>query len=142
MANTMSGFLRENAKQIENIKFVLSDRFTDPDTNKPYEWEMRPLNAQEEAELRKTCSNTVRDRKGRITQELDQDKYIAMSVVKSLVFPDLNDAQLQDSYGVMGADKLLETMLLSAEKLSLYTRFNKLNKYDKTMEELTNEALD
>lgn len=142
MANTMSGFFNQNAKKVENVTFTLSDRFVDPETGLPYEWEMRPLGAQEEVALRKECSVTTKDRKGRTTKEVDQDKYVMRAVARTVVFPDLRNAELQDSYGVMGEQELLQTMLLSAEQTRLLLQFNKLNGYDKAMDELVDEAQD
>lgn len=142
MANSMSGFYSQNAKKVDNIKFVLTDRFIDPETEQPYEWEMRPLGAQEEVALRKECSITTKDRKGRTTREVDQDKYVAKAVARTVVFPDLRNAELQNSYGVMGEAPLLQEMLLSAEQTRLLLRFNELNGYDKAMDELADEAKD
>lgn len=142
MANSMSGFLRQHAKQMETAKVVVSDRFIDPDTGKPYEWEIRPLTVPEEEALRKDCMIPGRDKKNRITQELDQNKYTAMSVAKSIIFPELESAELQDSYGSMGAEDLLGKMLFSNEYMRLMKAYNKLNGYDKAMGELKNEAKD
>lgn len=142
MANSMIGFFKEHAKPVETIKVVVSDRFTDPETGKVLEWELRPLTVPEEAEIRQNCFISTRDNKGRITQELDQNKYTLQSVVKSVVFPNLNDAELQRNYGVNGAERLLEVMLLSPENIRLTQAFNKLNKYDKSFDEVVEEAKD
>ena len=37
------------------------------------------------------------------------------SVVKAVIYPNLNDADLQDSYGVMSAEELVKRMLLPGE---------------------------
>ena len=50
-------------------------------------------------------------RKGQFTQEFDGNAYQAKIAVRCTVFPDLNDAALQDSYKAMGAEKLITTML-------------------------------
>lgn len=142
MASTLSGFFQQNAKQVDHVKSILSDRFVDPETGEPYEWEMRPLGAKEETALRGSCMIETRGKNGRKNKELDSSKYITKAVAATVVFPNLNDRELQDSYGVMGADELLQVMLLSAENVKLTQEFNKINGYDTAMEEMIDEAKD
>lgn len=142
MASTLSGFFQQNARQVDNVKFVLTDRFIDPETGKPYEWEMRPLGAKEEIALRSSCMITTSGKNGRKSRELDTEKYTTKAVAATVVFPNLNDKELQDTYGVLGADELLQVMLLSVENAKLTMEFNKLNNYNTAMEELIDEAKD
>jgi len=142
MANSMSGFFRQHAKQVGTIKAVVSERFLDPETEKPYEWELRPLTVPEEESIRRECMIPGRDKKNRITQELDQNKYTSMSIAKSVVFPDLESVELQDSYGAMGAEDLIKKMLLSSENIRLMKVFNRVSGIDQSMEEMVDEAKD
>ena len=57
----------------------------------------------------------VPGQRNQYTREIDQVKYTAMLLAESVVYPELNDAELQDSYGVKGADGLLRKMLLISE---------------------------
>lgn len=54
MTNSLSAFLAENAKKIDNIKYAVSDRFVD-ENGDAIEWEVKCITAAENAELRKTC---------------------------------------------------------------------------------------
>lgn len=57
----LTAFLAQNAKQVENVKLVVSDRFTDED-GKPLEWEVRCISSREDETLRRDCPvrlNTV-----------------------------------------------------------------------------------
>jgi hypothetical protein len=56
------------------------------------------------------------------------------------VFPNLNDAELQDSYGVKSADELLKKMLLPGEYSEYKAKVMEVNGYDMSMEELVDEA--
>ncbi len=108
----LRGFLAENAIKVENQKFVVSDRFLDEE-GKPLEWEVRCLNFVDEEEILKECYLEERVKGGGF--DIDQSLYYGKLAVKATVFPNLNDAKLQNSYGVMGSEMLLKTMLTSSE---------------------------
>lgn len=112
----LSAFLAENALPVENIKFAASKRFVGED-GKPLEWEIRGLLGSEDEALRKACTRRVAipGRKGQYTPELDTDAYMSKVAAACTVWPNLNDAALQDSYHAMGAEALLKTMLTSGE---------------------------
>ncbi|MCL1872959.1 MAG: phage portal protein [Clostridiales bacterium] len=101
---SFGGFLKENALPVENIKYVASKRFVDPE-GKPLEWEICAITLDEDEDIRKTCTDPT-------TKVLNADKYNASFAARCTVFPNLNSAELQDSYGVKGADKLLRAMLI------------------------------
>ena len=69
---------------------------------------------------RQACMRTVPvpGRKGQFTQDFDANAYLAKVAVRCTVFPNLNDAELQQSYGVMGAEQLITTMPVSYTHLS------------------------
>lgn len=134
----LSAFLAQNAIKAENEKHIISDRFVDEKGN-PIPWEIRALTAEEDEALRKSCTKKVRS-KGRITQETDYEEYMAKLIAASVVFPNLNDAELQKSYGVLGADKLVKKMLTSGEYIELLTKVQEINGFDKAMDDLVEEA--
>ncbi len=111
----LKGFYKENAKQIENVKYVVSERFLDDD-GKPVEWEIKCLFRMDEEAILKTCiRNADIPRRG---LDIDNELFTARLVAHSVVYPDLNKAELQDTYGVMSADELVRVMLTAPE----YTR--------------------
>lgn len=141
MAKSLSAFLAQNAKKIDNTTYVVSDRFTDPETGKPMPWEICCITAQENVNIRKTCMRTipVPGKKGQFTQEFDANAYLAKVCVRCTVFPNLNDAELQNSYGVMGAEALITTMLTPAEFEDFSTKVLQVNGFQ-TGDELVEEA--
>ncbi|MNC83125.1 Phage XkdN-like protein [compost metagenome] len=58
----------------------------------------------------------------------------------SVVYPDLKDAELQKSYGVLGADQLLRKMLLPGEYATLLQKVQSINGFDKDVNELADEV--
>ena len=109
MAKNLTAFLAQNAKKIDNVTFIASDRFVDPDTGEAMPREICCITAAENAGLRKACN--------------------------------LNDAELQQSYGVMGAEQLITTMLTPAEFEDYSTKVLQVNGFqsgDEMVEEAKN----
>lgn len=140
MAENLSAFLAQNAKKVNNEKFTVSHRFVDKD-GKSISWEICCITAAENAALRKSCMRTIAvpGKKGQYTTEFDASAYLAKIAVRCTVFPNLNDAELQTSYGVMGAETLVATMLTSGEFEDFTTKILEVNGF-KSTEELEEEA--
>lgn len=138
--STLSCFLSQNAKKVENIKLVVSKRFVDK--GKPVEWELRALTSEEDEQLRKSCTKRVPvpGKRGQFTQELDSDLYIGKMAASCTVFPNLNDKELQDSYGVLSADVLLKRMLAPGEYAEYLGKVQEVNGYDVDFNDKVEEA--
>lgn len=121
-------FLASNVVKVENKKVVISNRFKD-EKGKAIEWELKTLNADDNDALERRCyvNVPVVGRKGQYTRELDRNKYTALLLAETVVYPDLNNAELQDSYGVKTPEDLLKKMLTLAE-------------YNKLAEEMANAS--
>ena len=135
-----SMFMAGNAFD-ETVKYVASRRFKDKKGN-PIEWEIKPVDSEKDEAIRKDCTKRVPvvGKRGQYNQETDTDKYIGKMCVACTVFPNLNDAELQDSYGVKSADALLKKMLLPGEYTEYKAKVMEVNGYDMSMEELVDEA--
>lgn len=135
-----TAFMAGNAAKNETVKYVASKRFTVK--GKPVEWELKAIDSDLDEALRKECTKKVPvvGKRGQYNQETDTDKYMAKMCVACTVYPDLNNAELQDSYGVKGADALLKKMLLPGEYTELKAKIMEVNGYDMSMDELVDEA--
>ena len=129
-----------NVKPDETVKYVASKRFIQ--NKKPIEWELKPVSSSLDEAIRKECTKKVpiAGKRGQYTQETDTDKYIGKLCVACTVYPNLNDAELQDSYGVKSGDELLKKMLLPGEYTEYKAKVMEVNGYDMSMEELVDEA--
>lgn len=114
--SNLSYFLAGNAEKRENKKVVISTRFHDEKGN-PILWEIRSISSAEDEAIRKTCIKNVPivGKRNQFRPDFDANTYIAKLVTASVVYPDLNDAELQNSYGVMGAEALVKAMLYNDE---------------------------
>lgn len=138
MTSKFSAFMAQNVARIENKKIVVSNRFKD-ENGKPIEWEIRALTNEENDELqRRAMVNVpVMGQRGAFTRELDNVKYSAMLLAASVVYPDLNDAELQDSYGVKTPEALINKMLYMREATVLAQEIAKLSNFDNLPEAVT-----
>lgn len=135
-----AAFLAGNASHIENQKITVSNRFKDADGS-VLQFEIKALSASENDDLQKRCmvNVPVPGQKGVFTRELDQLKYTAAMLAACVVFPALDDAELQDSYGVKTPEDLLRVMLYAGEYNVLAQAVTTLNRGE-TLSELVKAA--
>lgn len=156
--SNLTAFLAQNALKSEIEKHVVSKRFIEPiideetgkqkiDKNgrpetKPIEWEVGSIDSVEDDALRKlhTKRLPLPGKKNVFQATTDVPSYLASLAVKCTIFPNLHDAELQKSYGVMGAEALLKTMLLAGEYAEYLNIVQKVNLFDVEMEEAVEEA--
>lgn len=113
-----SAFMAQNVVPVENKKVVISNRFKDEKGN-PIEWEIRAITSEQNEELQRKSMVVTSAHRGAQQRELDQFKYTSALLAASVVFPDLCNAELQDSYGVKTPEALLKKMLLPHEESRL-----------------------
>ncbi|MCL0330614.1 phage tail assembly chaperone [Apilactobacillus xinyiensis] len=109
-AISLNDFLVDNVDtkiEKQNVQFK---RFKSP-------FVVRPLTANELSDLRKKSTIKHRDpRTKMVSTEIDSDKLSDLMIVKSVVTPDLNNQELQNSWGYPADPTgLLKGMLLSGE---------------------------
>lgn len=146
----LSVFLKANAIPVENTKFAASKRFvedvidetTEVITSKPVMWEIACITSGEDEILRKSCTKRipVPGKRNQYTQETDYNLYVGKLAAKCTVFPDLDDAEIQNSYGVMGADSLLKIMLMPGEYTDYCIKVQEVNGFNVSLEEDVEEA--
>lgn len=138
---SLTAFLAQNAMKIENEKYVVSKRFNDEKGN-PIPWEIKAITSAEDDLIRRSCMKRVPivGKKGQTTIEIDMPLYLSKLAVACVVFPNLNDVELQNSYGVMGGENLIKTMLNAGEYNDLLMKIQSINGFDNSMEDLVEEA--
>ncbi|MGK4115771.1 hypothetical protein AB0Y38_05715 [Lysinibacillus capsici] len=141
--SNLTAFFAHNKKQNGNIKRAVSKNFVD-EQGKPIEWEFAPVSPERDAELKSECTKrsmiTQGKRKGQFNTDFDHFKYQRLLTVESIVYPNLNDKELQDSYGVMGADALLGKMLTIGEMADASAVAQEVNGYQAELEDMVEEV--
>lgn len=135
-------FMKENKKAKENQKYAPTASLTDEKGN-PLEWEFRHITSKENEELRDSCTIEVqvKGKPNLYRPRLNTSKYMANMIVASTVFPDLYDAELQDSYGVKNPEDLLLALVdAPGEYAALEEWVQKFQGFDKTLEEKVEEV--
>ena len=133
-------FMAGASAKDETVKYAASKRFVE--NGKPVEWEIKAIDSDLDEAIRKECTKRVAipGKRGQYNQETDTDKYIGKMCVACTVYPNLNDAELQDAFGVKSADALLKKMLRPGEYTEYKAKIMEVNGYDVSMEELVDEA--
>ena len=141
--SNLTAFFAHNKKQNGNIKRAVSKSFVD-EQGKPIEWEFAPVSPERDAELKSECTKrsmiTHGKRKGQFNTDFDHFKYQRLLTVESIVFPNLNDKELQDSYKAMGADELIGKMLTIGEIADASAAAQEANGYEADLEDLVEEV--
>ncbi|MBO5843521.1 MAG: hypothetical protein J6Q96_01475 [Bacteroidales bacterium] len=138
--NDLTAFFAQNKIKQENVKYVASKSFVNAN-GKPLEWEIKPINTEENEALKRESMNRVTLRNGQQQLDLDPLKYGLKVAVRGTVFPDLNNKALQESYGVMGAEQLLQKMLSNAGEYQAYlNKVSEVSGFTSTMADAVEEA--
>lgn len=137
--STLNAFFSHNKRKTPNIKYVASENFIGED-GKPMEWELRKLTQTENNALIKKCQRTITLRDGSRIKEVNQQEYADELIAACVVFPNLKDAGLQDSYHVVGEIRLLNEMLSIGEYNNLGMKVRELNDLDEDINKMVDEA--
>ena len=140
--SNLSLFFKKNKKVKENRKFAPTKSMVD-DAGNPLEWEIRHVTTREIEHIREECTIEVpvTGKPGLYRPKIDNAKFIDKMIVSAVVFPDLYNAELQDSYGVMSPEDLLKEMIDDAAEYNALAEFVKnFGDVDETLTDKVEEA--
>ncbi len=132
----LSAFL--NPMKEENRKAVISQRFVE--NGKPVEWEIKAISAEQDESIRKTATKKTKNKNGMVEKEIDFPLYLSKLATASVVFPDLQNIELQNAYNVMSGEDLIKKMLTSGEYYRLLDVVKEVNGFEESAEELLDEV--
>ena len=130
--SSLNAFL--NPTVVENKDVIVSTRFVEKGGVVPFK--IRPITQEENSILIKKFNK--KDKKG--VETFDRTGYVQELTASAVVFPDLNNAELQKAYGVLGASKLLQKMLFVGEYAVLAQEVQALSGLDEDINEDIEEA--
>ena len=110
---SLNGFFKSNVKTLPDLRVVVSERFTNEDGT-PIEWVLHPISTKRVEEITKRNSRTT-IKSGKKETTVNEENLNAELLEEVVLFPRLNDAELQDSYGVTSVNELLSVMLYPGE---------------------------
>lgn len=135
----MSGFqdfLMEDFEEAEVVERIVKLG------GKEKKMKFKPISATKGDEIRKSCRK-VSIHKGQKQISTDQDSYMEKLIIETTVYPDFRNEELQKAWGVIGAENLLKAMkskMLDGEYAELFAIVSEINGYDKSMDDLVEEA--
>ena len=139
--SNFSNFMKANKIQKENVMHPVTKSLLDEKGN-PLLWEIKPLTTKENERIRESCTVDVpvKGKPNQYRPKVDMEKYQTKLICAAIVSPDLNNAELQNSYGVMTPEDLIKEMVDSpAEYTDLMVFVQELSGF-KTLQEEVDEA--
>ena len=137
-----SRFMKANKIAKPNEKYAPTTTLQD-ENGEPLKWEFRQISSKENDELRESCTIDVhvKGKPNLYRPKVKTAEYLAKLIVKSTVYPDLYDTELQNSYGVMTPEELLYAMVDNAgEYQELTVWMQKYQGFSKSFDEMVDEA--
>lgn len=137
-----SRFMRANKIIQENEKYAPTESLRD-ENGKPLEWEFKRISSKENEELRDSCTVEVqvKGKPNLYRPKINTAKYIAKLIAASTVYPNLFDAELQDSYGVSTPEELVYAMVDNAGEYQEFTLWmQKFQGFTKSFDDKVEEA--
>ncbi len=110
--SNFSKFMKANKIQKQNVMHPVTKSLVDEKGN-PLEWEIKPLTTKENEAIRESCTVDVpvKGKPNIFRPKVDMNKYQTKLICAAIVSPDLNNAELQNSYGVMCPEDLIKEMV-------------------------------
>lgn len=139
--SNFSKFMKANKIQKQNVMHPVTKSLTD-ENGEPLLWEIKPLTTKENEKIRESCTKEipVKGKPNQYRTKVDMGMYQAKLLCAAIVSPDLNNAELQNSYGVMSAEDLIKEMVDDpAEYTDLMIFVQNLSGF-KTLEDEVEEA--
>ncbi len=140
--SNFSRFMKENKIKKANTTYVATKSLVDENGN-ALPWVIKPITTKENDVIRDECMIDVpiNGKNNVYRQKLNTSKYIGRMICACVVSPNLNDKELQDSYGVMKPDDLLKEMVDNPGEYQDFATFiQEFNGFDTTFEDKVEEA--
>lgn len=141
--NNLQAFFAQNAEQPTQVEKVISKRFKDAEGN-PIPFIFKAIDPARDAELRTQATKktliTQGKQKGQFRSEFQPARYQNLFTIESIVWPNLKDAALQNSYEVVGEEQLYNEMLTPGEATDAFLAAQEANNYEIDLEDLVEQA--
>lgn len=135
-------FMKANKVKRENI-FIPATKSILDKNGKPVMWEVRHLSTKEANVIREDCTTEiqVKGKPGMFRNKFNTNEYLCKLASSAVVFPDLNDKALQDSYGVMTPEELIVEMIDDPMEFSEFlNKIQNMSGLDKNLNDKVEEA--
>lgn len=138
----LSLFLKKNKKVRTNTFYAATKSLCD-EHGEPLQWEIKALTTKESEDIRTECTTEVQipGQRGAYRPKVDSKLYISKLIASCVVFPDLYNKELQDSYGVKTPEDLLKELVDDPVEYNALAEFvQNFSGLDETLEDKVEEA--
>ena len=135
-------FMKANKVKRENIFIAATKSILGKDGN-PVLWEVRHLTTKEANVIREDCTTEiqVKGKPGMFRSKRNTNEYLGKLASAAVVYPDLNDKALQDSYGVMTPEELIFEMIDDPTEFNEFLeKIQNMSGLDKSLNDKVEEA--
>lgn len=135
-------FLKGNKKERETTEYAATKSLCD-ENGEPLKWTIKALTTKENDQIREECTKEIpiTGKPNMYRTKVNTSRYIAMMISRAVVFPDLNDTQLQNSYGVVTPEDLLKEMVDTPAEYDAFAQFvQQFSGFDTSLTEKVDEA--
>lgn len=140
--SNLSHFMKKNKIVKANATFAATQSLCD-ENGEPLLWEIRTIPTKEDERIRDSCTIEVPipGKPNMYRNKVNASKYITKLLAAAVVFPDLLNAELQDSYGVKTPEDLIQEMIDNTGEYTAFTAFvQKFNGFNISLDEKVDEA--
>lgn len=117
-SQNLTAFLKNNVEIVNQVEYVASNRIKVGD--EPVAWKINVLQNKVIDKLRNRYTKMIKDGKTGVTREkFDSQGFNDAMLLESIVYPNLDDMELQDSWGVNDPLELVKAMLTPGEYADL-----------------------
>lgn len=138
--SNFSAFMKQNKIERANTKYKATKSLCD-ENGVPLDWEIKPLDSQLVSTIRGKCTK-LKQVGNQVITEVDQQKFEVTLIAASVVYPNLEDAELQNSYGVYTPTDLIYAMVDNPNEfgnfLTFIQEFNNFETIDEKVEQAKN----
>lgn len=140
MAENLSAFLKQNVEVVNETEYVASKRIKGAN-DEPIAWKIKILTTDETEKMRKKHTKRITDRITRQSEErFDTTAYNEELISKTITYPNLYDAELQDNWGVTEPVDLVKAMLTPGEYADLLAAATEAQGFDAGMKDKVKEV--
>ena len=138
----LSAFLKKNKKEKKTTEYPATKSLCD-ENGEPLKWTIRALTTKESERIREECTTEipVTGKPGMYRNKVNTHKLLTKMICAAVVYPDLNAVELQNSYGVMCAEDLIDEMVDNPDEFGNFAAFvQQYSGFEETLQEKVDEA--
>ncbi|MBU5440290.1 hypothetical protein KQI42_20045 [Tissierella sp. MSJ-40] len=137
---SLQAFLNKDKRDRKNqtLEYIVSEDFKDEE-GKPVPFKIKPIGFGQFSALREKHSK-VNMKDKRLFKQTNEGAVTLELCAKSIVYPDLKNAELQDFYGVLNETDLVDAMLDFKEIEKLAEKIMEISGLNQDVNELKEEA--